>query len=475
MNDLPRSLLKCMSKIYLRGIISPRLPSRANLHLDKQLDNDLQSLNLHALDRKKEYNRLKFEADHKEKILEKMERDLEQQIKGAEVSQELRDQLQSKKTDYKEISKALDSEINYQNVLKCMLTDRKKSLVDATKPIQEVKYKNGKMNHMINSAHLKLNRTKQENLDIVHSIETIESIRLNNREEYDRNVKQLESKHVEKEAILNLLKQTQLKNDIYQQIQQKEKIVEELEIISHRNEWEENLVKEMKELESFYDKEEMKFKEIQKHTSVSSVEELLNYHTYLNTTTQNLQATIQYTLTRLETLNTTRNSLKSQLNIQMFQLEPMPDYTQRDIECLETGLADKHRLLEKKEEELRKAQTLISYTCGSFSRIGAQLLQSPAVDIKPVNIDNYLSILSMKLDQVLTNLYNREIPYLRDSVNSSLKFSIPPSYLKINPLQILPAEYKAASEDSVVFKCSVPGDGLYTIVDKFDRLISKPI
>jgi hypothetical protein len=127
-----------------------------------------------VLDKKKEYNRLKFEREHKEKLLERVERELEQQIKGAEVSQELRDKLQSKKVEYKEISKVLDEEINYQFVLKYMQNDRKKSLIEIGKPIHEFKIKTGKFNHKIHSAGLELSRTQKDLFDIQQGIESLE-------------------------------------------------------------------------------------------------------------------------------------------------------------------------------------------------------------------------------------------------------------------------------------------------------------
>ena len=134
------------------------------------------------LDKKKEYNRLKFEREHKEKLLERVERELEQQIKGAEVSQELRDKLQAKKGEYKEISRVLDEEINYQFVLKSMQTDRKKSLIEIGKPIHELKGKSGKLNHKINAAGLELNRIHQDFVEISQDMESIEKKKVKNKE-----------------------------------------------------------------------------------------------------------------------------------------------------------------------------------------------------------------------------------------------------------------------------------------------------
>lgn len=425
------------------------------------------------LDKKKEYNRLKFEREHKEKLLERVERELEQQIKGAEVSQELKDKLQAKKIEYKEMTKVLDEEINYQYVLKYMQNDRKKSLIEIGKPIHDMKIKSGKFNHKVNSADLELNRTQQDVLEIQQAIESIEKKRVKNKEDYDRNVKILESKYVEKESVLNLLKQTSFKNEIQQQISHKERIADQLEVISLKAQQEEKLEKELKELETFCDMEEMKFHEIQQYTSVSSVEELLNYHKYLLETTQNLQSSINLTLSRIEVLTQARNTLQSSLHDQMFKSTPQPNWSQRIVENREEELLDRQRELEKKESDLKRLGNLISQICGSLSRIGAQLLENSSVDIKPVNLDNYLSLLSLKLDQILTIFYNREIPNLRESINNSLQFTSPPHFLHLSPLQILPAKYKQSQEESEPVYLRDEGEALYRVADKFDSLISK--
>jgi hypothetical protein len=426
-----------------------------------------------VLDKKKEYNRLKFEREHKEKLLERVERELEQQIKGAEVSQELRDKLQSKKVEYKEISKVLDEEINYQFVLKYMQNDRKKSLIEIGKPIHEFKIKTGKFNHKIHSAGLELSRTQKDLFDIQQGIESLEKKRVNNREDYERNVKILEAKHVEKESLLNLLKQTSLKNEIQQQISNNERIADQLEAISYKAEQEEKVEKELKELETFCDMEEMNFHEIQQSTSVSSVEELLNYHKYLLETAQNLQSTITLTISHIETLTKTRDTLRSSLHDSMFKSTPQPEYTQRVVENREEELLNQQREVEKKEKDLKKLGNLISQICGSLSRIGAQLLETSSVDIKPINLENYLSLLSLKLDQILTIFYNREIPNLRESINNSLQFTSPPNFLRLNPLQILPAKYKQSGEQSELAYVRDQGEALYRVVDKFDSLTSK--
>lgn len=449
------------------------MPSRTNIQHDKNLENEFQSLSLNVLDKKKEYNRLKFEREHKEKLLERVERELDQQIKGAEVSQELRDKLQTKKVEYKEISKVLDEEINYQFVLKYMQTDRKKSLIEIGKPIHEFKIKSGKFNHKIHSADLELSRSQQDMFDIQQGIESIEKKRVKNREDYERNCKILEAKYSEKESFLNLLKQTSLKNEIQQQISHKEKIADQLEAISYQAEQEEKVEKELKELETFCDMKEMDFHEIQQSISVSSVEELLYYHKHLLETTQNLQSTISLTITNIEILTKTRDTLRSSLHDHMFKSTLPPEYTQRVVENREEEFLDRQRELEKQENDLKKLGNLISQICGSLSRIGAQLLETSSVDIKSMNLDNYLSLLSLKLDQILTIFYNREIPNLRESINNSLQFTSPPNFLRLNPLQILPAKYKQSEEKSELAYDRDQGEALYRVVDKFDSLTSK--